>query len=252
MPDAVSIVHQLIDRIGAKGHRLLPEVTARFARYWQADTFAARPNPHQRVNRYQADLQKAYTDWYEETADDLSGTEDDDAKDEIIAAALLALLALLKKMGRENLPDAVDLALGGGASFPELDGLLDDQIEENEKYLTTSLIPDLKSALASVAAGASAEAIIGTLSGFTTRVGSYGGEWWSLYNESVGLVSKKSGKKVVVYLDEQAKHCGECPNFGSVDGKEYESWDAYMESTGGRVPGDFECGPNCRCTVQMV
>lgn len=255
LAEAEAFVSQFITRaIAAASGRVLPEHTAGLARHWNADAFAAKPNPQQAVNKYQLELQKAYTNWYEDTADELAEA-DEDEQEEIWAAALLALLALLKKMGRDGLADAVELALGDEESFPELDDLLDDQVAENDKYLTKSLIPDLRAlGLLVLGAGASAEAIGEALAGQTARVGSYSGEWWDAHQKALGEVAKKKGKAVLWFLDPNVKnHCSDCPQYGDDDGRYYSSMEVLLDSTGGATPANgVECGANCRCSLMLV
>lgn len=216
------------------------------------------------VNAYQAELEDAYEEWAEELSNDLADAETDETdKEAIIAAALIALLALLQELGRRNLPEALFLALGDTAPTPAMLQLLADHVLENDQYLADSFIPDLRVKIdraitdpdVITAFGINSkdgrDALLAILSTFRSRVALYSGAWWKLYNRTRGSVAAQLGKKVVSYLDKQAKHCHECPEFADVGGKEYESWQHYLETTGDRVPGEFACMSNCRCRIDF-
>jgi len=224
------------------------------------DVFAASKTGKAKaaVIKYQTTLEEDYEAWANDTAYQLAEADSDAERQELLAAALLILLALLKRHGKEALPEAVDLALDGDDPDEEIAALLASTISKNSNYLTESLIPDVKAKLSSgltdpdiiaaIAGGTGAAAIGGLMATFIGRVGSYAGEFWRLYNETTGVAAGDG--PVIAYLDPDAKHCHECPEFHSEGGKEYASFDAYKAATGGRVPGDFECLHNCRCFIE--
>ena len=135
-------------------------------------------------------------------------------------------------------------------------------IRENEVYLMSSLIPAIGSKLRAGLMDADiitameqsrtmgAEAIKSLLDTMKARTGSYSGNWWAIYNHTVG---KSATGKVAWYLDSQAQHCEDCPRFGTVGGTVYDSYDAMLATTGGMEPNrGVACEPNCRCEVRPV
>ena len=85
------------------------------------------------------------------------------------------------------------------------------------------------------------------LGGFGARVGNYSSEFWQLFVKTTMSLSKGP---IIAYLQVGAQHCGECPQFHSIDGKRYDSFDDYLEATDGRIPTEFECGPGCHCWLE--
>jgi hypothetical protein len=134
-------------------------------------------------------------------------------------------------------------------------------LKENEGYLTDSLIPALRAKLlksfddpdiqVAIEAGDGAEVLGSVLSTVTARVESYAGEWWQMHQWGVGLLSDEMGKTLKGFLDPQAQHCDDCPMFHDEAGREYASFQDYLNTTGQRVPGDFQCKSNCRCSLVM-
>ena len=227
-----------------------------------AELFASRPIAKARaaVSKYETELEDEYEQWAQETADKLAKAKDGD-REKVLAAALLLLLALLKRKGAENLPDAIDIALAGADPSGDIEDLLDEALNENEDFLKKSLVPDIMArmkeqlgtpaVIAAIAGGTGAEVIAGILGGFTARTGTYSGEFWKLYNQATGVIADENKSKVTAYLDPAAQHCSECPEFHSVEGTEYENYAAYLEATDNRVPGQFECAGNCRCWLEF-
>lgn len=214
------------------------------------------------VNAYQAELEGLYSDWSDKTARDLSNAKDEDARDEAAAAALLALLLALREAGRKSLTAAMLLALGDEAPSPEMLAELGAAMAANEAFLADSLMPALQAKLAAalldpdilaalaqgpIAFRAALRAVFATLQ---ARVASYAGAWWSIYNRTIGRVAQATDRPIRAYLDPRADHCGDCPKYHSVEGRVYPSFGKYLEETGQRVPGQFECGPNCRCELR--
>ena len=241
------------------------DIAERWGRYQSRyESFAASPTnkAKRRVETYQNDLESAYTDWADGLATNLAAEDDEKKRDAILAAALLILLALLKRQGRDSLPDAIDIALNGGESTDEIASLLSDAIDENDGYLTDSLIPDIEEKvkaglkdpdiLAALLQGTGAAAIGGLLATVTARVGNYSGEWWDLYNKAMGTIADMNGAAVTWYLDPRAKHCEDCPQWGSTDGKTYPSYAAMLKETGDMSPANgVQCGANCRCFLEF-
>jgi len=219
----------------------------------------ARSKSVKAVNAYQADLVRTYETWAAEASDQLADADEDereDLLDELIAALILSL----KTLGRNKLPEAIAFGSGDGTPSARMYAQLAQALEEGDSYLDNTLAVDLTrkvkdgffnpDILAALAAGEGAKAIGGLLSIFVGRLSSSAGEWWKLFNRSTGETIAESGGKVVAILDPDAKHCSECPQFHTERGKVYDSWDDYLAATSGRVPGQFECGNNCRCTIE--
>lgn len=228
----------------------------------QAELFASKPvgKARAKVAEYEDDLEAEYEQWAKETAAKLARAKENERK-AILAAALLLLLALLKRAGEDALPEAIEIALDGADPTDEIESLLNETIDENDGFLEDSLIPDIEARaldklstpeiIAAIAAGTGAAAIAEMLGGFTQRTGSYSGEFWKLYNKALGVIADENKTPLKAYLDPAAKHCSECPKFHEVDGREYASYAAYLEKTDGRVPGEFECAGNCRCWLEF-
>ena len=214
------------------------------------------------VNAYQTALQREYQDWADDLARDLAEEDDDDARDEIIAAALLALLALLSRLGREKLPDAVALGSGGTQAPGTVWARLSAAIEANDRALAESLIPAIKLKLDELlnnpdviqaiqfGGDAGAAAISGGLLSFLGRVGMAAGAWWGLWNATVGGAAQEDGRKIYWYRDAAVKnHCDSCLEFGE---REYESYESMLLETGAAPAFNVICGSNCRCWLEPV
>jgi hypothetical protein len=227
----------------------------------RAPTRKARPEVAA-VNRYQATLESAFSDWADDAAAQLAEAGDDD-RDEVLAALLLALLLLLRRQGSQALPEAVTLALerAGGTGTAAIWQALAAAVARNDEYLTTSLLPAIGERLRELLASgewaalqlegpaALTDWVMGWLTTFAARVASYAGAWWSLHQQAFGLAT--DGKPIVAYLDKQARHCSECPRYHSEAGEEYSSYENYLGATGNRTPGQFECQGNCRCWLDL-
>ena len=237
-----------------------------------ADTFAARrinarkqQQPRREVaavNRYQAALTTTYGDWADDLALQLAEAEPED-HDELIAAALLALLLLLQRQGGEHLPDAVALALerAGGTGTAAIWARLAAAIERNDTYLRDSLMPALGERLREMLASgewalmrlepvtALTDWVMGWLTTFASRIAMYAGTWWTLNQEVFGEAS--NGKPLIAYLDPDSRHCSECPLYHSEAGEHYSSYENYLGATGNRTPGQFECLSSCRCWLEF-
>ncbi len=222
---------------------------------FQVDTRSNQTKAHRAVNAYQQTLEGVYADWADETAGKLANADNDTARKAAIAAAIALLLARLKKLGKENLPDAVKLAAG---EIPDsLAGMLSDAIDENDSFLEDSLGPAIEDKvvgafgssdiLAALASGAGATAFAGLLGTMAGRVAMYANAFWKLNNQTKGEVSDGPIKWV---LDKTVKdHCSDCSQWG---GQEWPSYQDMLDETGGLYPGnpELEDSGNCRCWLE--
>ena len=202
-------------------------------------------------------MERIYEEWSTKLARDLARAEDDEQRDRIITAALAALLLALRQAGRRSIADALGIALGDTPPDPAVLSAMAEAVAENDRYLETSLIPAIdrkvrdglhdEDILEAIARGIGAGALFGLLVTLRARVASYAGAVWSFIQRVIGIEAGASGKRITAYLDPLAKHCSQCPLYHSVAGREYASWDEYILTTGGRVPGEFECKNGCRC-----
>lgn len=208
------------------------------------------------VDRYQAELISEYEDWADEWMDELGAGEDDALVDEKLALLLLLLIAL----GRKRLPDALELALGKESVTPDMLERAVVVMRENERYLTESLIPDLRAKLKkaysdpdiqiAISGGDGPETVRAVLQTVASRVGMYAGEMWDLYNYTFGLMADEKGRKVFWARDENADHCQTCLDYGD---REYESFAAMLVETGGISPANgTDCLSRCRCHLRFA
>ena len=208
------------------------------------------------VNAYQAKIESEFEDWADKYSEDIASG--DDNKTEI---ALGILLLLLIALGRKNLPDAVDLAVGNEAQTPEMVEHLLEVMRSNEEYITNSLIPDLRAkiqkALAdpdiilAIQAGDGRDALRAVLATVSARVASYAGAYYNTYEYAKGLLIDTHGKEYRWNLDPAViNHCGDCLQYGD---KTYPSFAAMLQQTGQKGPGiNVSCLPNCRCDGQEM
>jgi len=216
-----------------------------------------RPKAIEAVNAYQKALESEYADWAEDLASQLADADEGD-REALLAAALAALLLQLRAEGRKRITDAMMLALDGEPPTPEMLQALTDTIAENDRYLESSLIPAIRrkmedaltdeDILTAIETGAGDDALLGWLGTMTARTALYAGAWWKLFNHIVGRKASENNREVIWYLDPSAKHCHDCPSWGSPEGTHYESYEKMLEITGGMAPADgVECGGYCRC-----
>lgn len=231
----------------------------------KADSFAGAPGRPRKelaaVNAYQADLTDAYGDWADDAAGQLAAEPDDTQRQALLSALLLLLLSRLETLGETNLPAALALGTRGAAAPAKLYSKLAQIIDSNTKFLTDSLIPDLRAKIEQglvrpewVELRAPAEKrswLMKWLDGFEARIGSYAGTYWTMYNWSVGMSVDDQRLTLDAFLDPQARHCSECPQYHREGGEHYDNFDQYLGATGGRVPGEFECGGGCRCRLEF-
>jgi len=204
---------------------------------------ARRPRVLGGVDVYQRELVDIYSRWADELITDLAGA-DEDEREEMIAAALALLLTRLRDEGRRRLTEAAEA--GAGELTDEAQELLDDAVAANDDFLESSLIPALRERIETGIAEADLPDLGESLDAFDARVGLYAGAWWTLYHHAYAL---RAEGKVTAYLDPLAKHCNECPEYQSVAGTVYDSMQDYLDATGDRMPGEFECVSNCRCWI---
>jgi len=216
----------------------------------------AKSKPVQAVNAYQTELSHIYSRWSDDLAAQLAEAEPGE-RDDILEAALVALLISLRAEGRKRITDGLMLALDGEPPTPEMLQELTDAISENDSYLADSLVPAIRSkieaglvdedVLAALGIGEGAVAIGGILDTLGGRVAMYVGGWWALFNTIAGLGAKEHGKPVRWARDFLAHHCDTCLEFGDRD---YESYEALLAETGGITPANgTDCQGNCRCSL---
>uniref|UniRef100_A0A6M3KWF4 Portal protein n=1 Tax=viral metagenome TaxID=1070528 RepID=A0A6M3KWF4_9ZZZZ len=230
------------------------EASERFA----LRTRPGNPNWERATNAYEGELRQTYQQWADDTAGQLAGIEDDDEFSETLMAAILALIAELRRLGQRRLPDALQLGLGGVAPSPDGYRMMADAIAENERYLSDSLGPAIAAKVEQQVTvdpliRQDRESLGGTFGTFLARVASYAGAFWGLIHLGfVNRVKQKDAEKntttrVRSVLDPRARHCPQCPTYAH----EYDSIDQVIAETGG-VPTTWnsDCGPNCRCHLE--
>ena len=243
------------------GDEVAETASERFADLRGAGRPGAKPKAVQAVNAYQTELSRIYSRWSDDLAAQLAEAEPDE-RDDILAAALAALMVSLRAEGRGRITDALMLALDGEPPTPEMLQELTDAISENDGYLADSLIPAIRAkleaglmdedVLAALGVGDGATAIGGILDTLDARVALYSGALWTLFNHVTGLLAREHGQPVAWKLEYGAQHCTDCAEFGSDDpgGRVYESYDKMLEETGGLEPNlGVKCEPNCRCSL---
>lgn len=227
------------------------------------EPFAARPPntaAHAAAEKYKRDLEDAYNEWAGDAAAKLAA-ERDATKREALLAVLLALLLLrLKALAHTELANAILQAMGTGTPTPAMYTKLSAIMAENDTILEDSLIPDVRTSIEALFGTLNAQslsvaelmaAFAKALAKYKSRAGQYAGAWWRMYNWAVGMSVDDQRLTVAAHLDPQAHHCGECPLYHAEGGVHYDNFDQYLATTGGRVPGEFECGGNCRCWLEF-
>lgn len=216
------------------------------------------PTWERATNRYQEELERAWSGWADAAAGRLAGAESEAEFEETLEEEVAAIVALLVALGRGNLQDATALGLDGVPASPELLQELSGKMTENEEFLRSSLGPAVETRVrASVREdpmmrddAASLAALLGT---FRARVSSYAGAFWALVMR--GLIDKLrqdpdlSIVPVRWVLDERAQHCPDCPRYAGA----YDNIDALLTATGGAVPTEnVQCDGNCRCHLEYL
>ena len=214
-----------------------------------------------RTNEYQIALEQEYIDWYGKTAKQLAAEDDDGVREELLLAALLLLRARLVRLGRQKLPSAVTLGAGSTPLSPEAWAALQTEVENNEYFIATSLIPAIEQKTRTALEDDTIRdeaSIGGVFQAFLGRVSLYAGAYyhlvWKGWGEKIHEEERKATEKgeppprVRWVLDPDAKHCPDCiANAGS-----YESLDDMLMSTGGVMPGQgTQCDGRCRCRLEF-
>lgn len=210
----------------------------------------------QATNSYQKSLAEIYEDWSGSLASDLDDADTEDEQKAIVASALTSLSTQLTQLGHIKIVTGMVLGLGDAAPKPQTVVDIAKMMEENDYYITNSLIPDINNRLNTglldpdvIASGSIA--ILGILSALQARVESYAGAMWTAVQlgsataAEVGTETGDTSGKVAWVLDNQAQHCDDCLEFAG----EYDSFDDMMLKTSGRLPGQVQCSANCRCWV---
>src|SRR3989304_1748319 len=182
----------------------------RFADLRGAGRPGAKSKPVQAVNAYQTELSRIYSRWSDDLADQLAEAEPDE-RDDILEVALAALLVSLRAEGRKRITDAAILAWDDTAPTPERLAALSEAIKSNDRYLSESLIPAIRSKseagltdediLLAIEAGEGDKVFGSLLMTMAARVAAYSGAWWSIYNRILGDKIQEKGKKIIAYLD---------------------------------------------------
>lgn len=215
------------------------------------------------VNRYQRDLEDAYDEWADDAAKQLASEPDPDKRYRLLALLIGLLLVRLTDIANAELPNALLIGLGGTAGNAAAYAKVAEVMAENESYLKNSLMPDIQTRMlnaladpaiqAAIAAGntgAARDALRGQAALMSSRIAQYSGTWWALMNYAVGAQAAKVGKRIRWTRDASAIHCGDCLRYGE---REYDSFEAMMDITGGISPADgTQCRGNCRCTLEVV
>ncbi|KKK97119.1 hypothetical protein LCGC14_2655950, partial [marine sediment metagenome] len=163
------------------------------------------------TNSYQRELRDIYSTWSEDLSLDIDEAETDGEREELLAAALLALQADLVLLGNRRIRDGVRLGLGDSFEMtPDVENAMALQQFANERYVKTSLMFDIRQRLnealadpAVLALGAAG--LFALLGKMGARVESYSGGMWGGITIGVGVGS--AGKSVYWQRDPQAKHC---------------------------------------------
>lgn len=208
------------------------------------------------VNAYQQDIEDAFDGWADDYSEDIAGG--DNTKTELAIAALLLLLITL---GRKNLPNAIDLAVGDNPQTPTMVEHLLEVMKSNEAYLNDSLIPDMRTKIQralsdpdiqiAIGAGEGTSVIRATLATMGPRISLYAGAYWNIYEYTKGLLADQNSKEYRWNRDETVKnHCQDCLDFGDTT---YPSFTEMLQKTGGKGPGiNVICMGNCRCDGQEI
>jgi len=258
--DVIRAVARTLDTLEARGAYIPADILEAAAPY-RAERFQSdlrgggpgrRPKAIEFVNDYQRDLEEIYDDWSRKLARDLAAA-DEDRRDEILAAALAALLVLLRQSGRERMA----AWLASVEPTPEVLQALADAVAENDRLVEQSLLPAIErkvrdglrdeDILKALALGTGAAALAGLLATSRARAALYAGGLWSFMQEATGLTAKA---RVYWRLEPRAQHCVTCLAFGD---KAYDSFEAMLRETGGAWPSHgTQCDGNCRCWLEAA
>lgn len=177
----------------------------------------------------------------------------------VVVRGLRELINGLQDVAVVLLPSAYLIGLHDVQMTPHGNVVIGEALSVNRDYLISSLVPDIQLRLQELDDLDEwvEDAIVVALAAFDARVAIYAQRhWvtiWDGFEEYVDGIVREEGRRprVARRLDPQAKHCRTCPLKAAV----YDSWEAMIRACGG-VPGSFdaddECGPGCRCYLQLV
>jgi hypothetical protein len=186
----------------------------------------------QATNSYKDELKSIYEVWAEDYLRDLEIVPEDGRR-EYIAAALLLLGRQLKERQRIKLVEAFNLGLAGDPPSPQSLVNLSNHIIEQEKYVDTSLLPDLETYLLELE-----EPTKESLLKRAYRVGLYAGAFWAATQLAQIWISQDDRKVTWISRDDG----GTCKQCHSLHRK------TFTVATLPATPGvDVECDGNCRC-----
>ena len=185
------------------------------------------------TDAYKKELQAIYEDWLE---DYLTGFENipEDEQKEYIAASLLLLGRQLKEIQRLRLLEAFTLGLAGEPPSPQSLQNLANHIIEQERYIDTSLVPDLETYLIELEEP-SKESLLKR----AARVGLYAGAFWAATQLAQRWISQDDRKCTWISRDDEKT----CPDCKELDGKHFTAATLpFLPAT-----GHTQCLSNCRC-----
>ncbi len=224
------------------------------------------------TDSYERDLVKTLESWGHDAARDIA---QDIEHDPLRAGSklddyLMVLLNLLLSKGWQDIPLAFYLGFGSPALPPELRTKLNASLENNDHFLETSFLADLRGTLEGKIAALltllkpedAEDELLAAILGYRNRLGLYAGEFWhgihqgwAYRREQDDAERVRLGEQPVPVrwnLDPLAYHCPECLEFGAdPPGREYSSMQALLVATGGILPGQgTTCNGNCRCWLE--
>jgi len=125
------------------------------------------------ANQLRDDLKNAYTEWLEETADELEGERDPTRRREILAGALGFLVSRVRSLTQIELMDlALKLAVSD-VGLKEMEGITAETLRMFEEETVPALSQKLEETVP--------EEVVERNAGFWTRVALVGGILWTAY-----------------------------------------------------------------------
>ena len=189
------------------------------------------------TDAYRKELQAIYEEWAEDYLKDLPENEDD--KREYIIVALALLARQLKERQRIKLLEAFSLGLAGDPPSPQSLQNLATYIAEQERYIDTSLLPDLETYLIELEEP-SKESLLKR----AARVGLYAGAFWAATQLAQRWISQDD-RKVRWRTQKDLEVCPDCMELSKGD------WTAASLPTSPGA-GDTQCLSNCRCWLEWL
>ena len=172
----------------------------------------------------------------------------------LILDALRDLVAELQLVAIERLPHAYALGYQDDRFTEAGQREVDEKVRRNEGFLTDRLAPSLLHQLTSLDEWFE-EGIAALLLAQRYQLVKYTQAYWELV--WLGLAERFRGvdpalvRGLVWHLDPKAQHCATCP----LKEGTYGSWVEFVANCRG-VPGSFEaddeCGPGCRCWLEIL